>query len=67
MDGKYFGLHVLLLPITGKLDADRQYQWQHLKTFSTNIITLHNSVQVNIKFCVRKKVFIYLIFYICLK
>ena len=39
------------------------YRWQHPKTFSTNIITLHNSVQVNVKFYVRKKVFIYFIFY----
>ena len=47
--------------------ADSQYRRQHPKTFSTNIITLHNSVQVNVKFRVRKKVFIYFIFYICLK
>ena len=37
------------------------------KDFSTNIITLHNSVQVNAKFHVRKKVFIYFIFYVRLK
>ena len=47
--------------------ADRKYRRQHPKTFSTNIITIHNSVQVNVKFRVRKKVFIYFIFYICLK
>ena len=39
--------------ITGKSDADRQYRRQHPKTFSKNIITLHNSVQVNVKFCVQ--------------
>ena len=50
-----------------QINADRQYRRQHPKTFSTNIITLHNSVQVNVKFRVRKKVFIYLSFYICLK
>ena len=33
----------------------------------TNIIILHNSVQVNVKFRVRKKVFIFFIFYIYLK
>ena len=47
--------------------ADRQYRRQHPKTFSTNIITLHNSVQVNVKFRVRKKGLIYFIFYICVK
>ena len=48
-------------------DAHRQYRRQNPKTFSTNIITLHNSVQVNVKFRVRKKVFIYFISYICLQ
>ena len=47
--------------------ADRQYRRQHPKTFSTNIIALHNSVQVHLKFRDRKKDFIYFIFYICLK
>ena len=47
--------------------ADRQYRRQHPKTFSTNIITLHNSVQVNVKFRVQKEVFIYFIIFICLK
>ena len=46
---------------------DRQYRWEHPKTSSTNIITLHNSLQVPEKFCVWKKVFIYFIFYIYLK
>ena len=32
-----------------------------------NIITLHNSLQVHVKFRVRKKVFIYFIFYTYLK
>ena len=63
-----FGPHVLLLlpPITGKYDADRQYWRQHPKTFSTNIITLHNSVQVNVKFRVWNVFFIHFIFYIFL-
>ena len=37
------------------------------KIFLTNIITVRNSVQVSIKFRVRKKVFIYFIFYIYLQ
>ena len=34
------------------------------RLLKTNIITLHNSLQVHVKFRVRKKVFIYFIFYI---
>ena len=37
------------------------------KDLKPNIITLHSSLQVCVKFSVRKKVFIYFIFYIYLK
>ena len=47
--------------------TSKDFQIQHPKTSSTNIITLHNSLQVHEKFRVRKKVFIYFIFYVYLK
>ena len=67
---------ILSLEIFWSACAAAAYYWQikcipsipaaASKDFSTNIITLHNPVQVNVKFHVRKKVFIYFIFYVCL-
>ena len=57
----------MVAPYSMRYRRQHKYRRQHPKTFSTNIVTLQNSVQVNVKFCVRKKVFIYFIFRICLK
>ena len=54
-----------LLPANKTQTANTGGSIQRL--LKTNIITLHNYLQVQVKFRVRKKVFIYFIFYIYLK
>lgn len=52
-------LYVLLLPMTGKKDLDRQHRWQHPKTFLQNRITPHTTLQVHVIFVFENKVYIF--------
>ena len=70
MDALLRNISVLLccccrLPANKMLTVNTGGSFQIL--LKPNIITLHNSLQVPVKFRVRKKVFIYFIFYVYLK